>query len=290
VEETHSIRSEVIGQTFRIRILMPTGLAAPDERLPVLYATDSDYYFQGIAGITSALQLMGEAPPFVLVGIGYEQPRAVHMLRMRDLWTHSIRTHFNAEIAQLAVSPLEHDSVTFEQVTHTTDASDFLRFLRNELIPFIDARYPTLSGENHYFGYSAGGTFGLYTLFTQPDTFKRYILGSPGTSHSGQHFALELVKSFLESGQRLNADLFLSVGELEEFKKGHEAFELVTGYYQLVKFLKAAAIPGLNLNARLFAQETHATAWTRAFTNGVKTLFGAVDNVPAWPDFLKPGR
>jgi uncharacterized protein len=183
-----------------------------------------------------------------------------------------------------ARSPLVSGVEDLKVITHTTDAQEFLQFIRDELIPFVDSRYPTLPAENNYFGFASGGAFGLYTLFTRPDTFKRYILGSPTTSIRGQHFATELVDAFIRSGKSVDARVFLSVGELEEFDRGITQLDLVTGLYLLTKRLGQAAIPGLEWTMRVFPGETHATAWTLAFNHGLKTLFGPVDQVPFWPD------
>ena len=58
-------------------------------------------------------------------------------------------------------------------------AANFLRFIREELQPFIDKEYPTIPSDRGYFGDSLGGLFGLYALFNEPETFNRYIIGSP---------------------------------------------------------------------------------------------------------------
>jgi predicted alpha/beta superfamily hydrolase len=36
-------------------------------------------------------------------------------------------------------------------------APEFLRFIREELIPMIDANYPTIKGDRGFFGDSLGG-------------------------------------------------------------------------------------------------------------------------------------
>src|SRR6202043_2687869 len=161
------------------------------------------------------------------------------------LLTHSIRAHFRAEIEQMADSPFVAGVDDLKVITHTTDAREFLQCIREELMPFISAHYPALPDDNNYSGYSAGGTFGLYTLFTQPDTFRRYSLGSPATSYKGHHFGIDLVKAFNKSGKTMDAKVFVSVGELEEFKRGCGQFDLVSGYYLLAKLLKSSPIPGL---------------------------------------------
>ena len=50
-------------------------------------------------------------------------------------------------------------------------------WLRKRIEKFIKRR--TRPGERTIEGYSIGGLFALYTLFTKPETFNRYIVGSP---------------------------------------------------------------------------------------------------------------
>ena len=283
----HLIESRVVAQTFKIKVLQPISRTDGSERFAVLYATDSDLFFGAFAGMASELQSLGETPRFILVRIGYQNSGALELLRWRDFATHSMRAPHRGILQQVAEAPLLDGAYDLDTIMEGTDAAQFLQFVTEELMPFVAAQYPTLAGDNNYFGYSAGALFGLYTLFTRPNTFRRYILGSPASSYQRRDFGLELASDFIKSKEPMDAKVYMSVGELEEFKRGHEHLELVTGYYRLTKFLKQSAIPGLDLKGRVFPGETHATAWTLAFIHGLKTLFGPVDQVPYWPDFLK---
>jgi uncharacterized protein len=270
----HHVQSEIVAQVFNIKVLLPIGPAVAGSRFPVLYVTDSDDYFGGLATIANTLQLLAETRRFILVGIGYGNSGAARLLRWRDFKPRDVRAHYQSMLDKLSRSPLVAQGSDLSVVTQTTDARDFLRFIREELMPFIDSRYPTLSGDNSYSGYSAGGGFGLYTLFTEPETFRRYIIGSPGASYNGHHYGIDLVRRFIDSRSAMRAELFISVGELEEFERGMESLNLVTGYYSLVRFLRQADIPGLNLVSRVFPGETHATAWTLSFSHGLRSLMG----------------
>jgi uncharacterized protein len=285
--EEHFIQSRVVAQTFKVKVLQPISRTDGSERFSVLYTTDSDLFFGAFASMAGELQSLGETPRVILVGIGYQNSGALELLRWRDFATHTMRAPHRGILEQVAESPLFDGIDDLNTIMETTDAREFLHFITEELMPFIGARYPTLADENNYFGYSAGALFGLYTLFTRPNTFRRYILGSPASSYKGQDFGIELAKEFIKSKQAMDAKVYVSVGELEEFKRGHEHLELVTGYYRLIQFLKQSAIPGLDLKGRVFPGETHATAWTLAFIHGLKALFDPVEQVPYWPDFLK---
>jgi predicted alpha/beta superfamily hydrolase len=285
--EEHLIRSALVQETYRIKVLRPISRSDDSERFPVLYATDSDEFFGGFAAMASILQIHGEVPRFILVGIGYEDQASAALLRMRDFWTHPVRSLYRQEMEQLAASSLVRSGKDLKAIMEATSADEFLQFLRKELMPEINARYPTLPDDSSYFGYSAGGGFGMYALFTHPNTFSRYVLGSPATSYKGRNFGIEMAEAFVKSGKTMRAKVFMSVGELEEFKKGLGHFDFVSGYYQLAKFLKTTALPGLDLTLRVFPNETHASAWTMAFTHGLRALFGPAENIPFGPEYLK---
>jgi uncharacterized protein len=286
--DEHVIRSDIVAQSFRIKVQRPCSRADDTERFPVLYATDGDELFAALAALSSILQAHGEVPRFILVGIGYENARAAGLLRTRDYYTHGMRAVLQEEIQQLARSPRVSGVADLDAIIGSTDAAEFLEFITAELIPFIDGRYPTLPDDINYFGFSAGATFGLRTLFTRPATFRRYVLASPVVICKDRGFALEWAEAFIGSGRGLRAKVFLSVGELEEFRLGQ--FHFVSGHYALAKLLRRAAIPGLELTLRLFAGETHATAWAPAFSHGMRALFGPADGVPFVPEYLRAER
>jgi predicted alpha/beta superfamily hydrolase len=267
----HLIQSVHVAETYKIQVFLPRGSTERGCRYPVLYAPDADELFPGLATLTHELQAAQEVTPFILVGIGYESDRIADSLRMRDLLPHAVRAHFGDVIKSLVSAAQSAGSLNSAAITSTTDAEDFLSFLREELIPLIDSQYPTKSDSNAYFGYSAGGTFGLHTLIAQPQTFKHYILASPATSYAGHHFGREMVGAVSAREAASGRCVFISVGELEEFLG---EFDLTSGYYLLLKHLRDHPIPGVEIHSRVFPGETHATAWAPAFGHGTRMFFG----------------
>jgi predicted alpha/beta superfamily hydrolase len=86
--------------------------------------------------------------------------------------------------------------------------------MRDELIPFIDSRYPTDLKNRAYWGDSLGGLFGCYVLFTRPDTFNRYIIGSPSAWWANED-VMKLAERYVTTHGDLAATVFLGVGGLE---------------------------------------------------------------------------
>jgi len=266
----HLIRSKFVDQTFRIRVFQPLMRKDASERFPVLYATDADKLFDALAALSKEMQLFGEVQRFILVGIGYENRGAADALRMRDLLTRDVQQRL-APITQLLIdSPLVSGVEDIRTLTGSTDASAFLQFIRRELKPFIESRYPIGDQGASFAGFSAGGSFGLYALFSEPDTFQRYILNSPGTSFNGHHFGIEMVAGLRNPSRPIQARLFMSVGELEEF---YAQFNLTSGYYRMAKYLMDAKIPGLELICKMLPEERHSSVWAASFAHGLRVMF-----------------
>src|SRR5690606_37010606 len=60
----------------------------------------------------------------------------------------------------------------------------FRRFLRRELVPAIEARYPT-TGERAIVGESLAGLFVVETFFLEPDLFDTYVAVDPSLWWNG---------------------------------------------------------------------------------------------------------
>src|ERR1700689_1357093 len=104
--QSHSIASRFVAQTYGIRVLLPMRRANGSERFPVVYAGDGDDLFDGLVAFSKSLQMHGETPRFILVGIGYEPPGAAAVLRWRDFATPGIRARFERELHAVASTPL----------------------------------------------------------------------------------------------------------------------------------------------------------------------------------------
>ena len=256
--------------------------AEPIRRFPVVFVTDGNMVFDLFKGVASLLQAQ-QAPvrPFILVGIGYpgESPRAGAYLRGRDL--------IFPGYPQLTRQPPKGDPAVALPESGAKDsygAADFLDFMEHELIPQIQDQYPADPCARTYFGHSAGGGFGLFTLFTRPHVFKNYVISSPGLIYHGRSagveyddydFLLRNARQFIASKQTLNETcLYLSVGTEEEFEPGLAPWRLTSSFYRLAALLRAERIEGLELITEVLPGETHTTAWPVAFIHGICRLLG----------------
>jgi hypothetical protein len=93
-------------------------------------------------------------------------------------------------------------------------ADRFLRFLTEELIPLIDARYRT-APFRLLFGHSLGGLLALHTLVERPDVFRGVLAASPSLWWNDGAVAVSLARAASGLAPRERA-LFLACGDEDQ--------------------------------------------------------------------------
>ncbi|MBL8760131.1 MAG: alpha/beta hydrolase [Phycisphaerae bacterium] len=166
--ETFTIESRVLGETRRINVLVPTVYGQKiDEAMPVLYMPDGgmDEDFLHIAGLVQVLVNNAGIRPHIVVGIENTQ-------RRRDL-TGPTEIEEDKKIA-----PVVGGSASFR------------RFLREELMPQVRARYRT-TGEAAIMGESLAGLFVVECFMREPELFSSCIAIDPSLWWNGEGLVKE---------------------------------------------------------------------------------------------------
>jgi predicted alpha/beta superfamily hydrolase len=261
--EIRRIDSKEVGDSFEIRVMLPPMIPGERARFPVVYMADATGGFV-VTESTLRLMMLADVPRFIAVGIGY--PGATDFLQ-----TVEIRGRDLTQIAMPAdpADPAWPIAGQLIPAVASGGASKFLGFVRDELMPFINANYPTDPANRAYFGHSLGGLFGLYTLFTKPDTFTRYIIGSPSAWWGGED-VLKLATAYVKTHDDLSATVFIGIGALEENASSH----MVTNFLRLETMLRTRKYSGLQLTTRIFADETHVTVYPMNLVRGLVSVFG----------------
>jgi len=260
---THQITSTNVDQTFAVHVWQPMTKKDGSEKFPVLYITDANGGI-GMAELIHWLHLGGDAQRFIIVGIGYPVDHALggSNIRGRDLTpTHSAQLE-----AQFGFPVDGVPSITSGK--KSGGAKEFLSFIRDELVPFVDKNYNTIEGDRGFFGDSLGGLFGLYTLFHKPDTFSRYIIGSPSIWYDDT-VSFKYAEKFLASDPLLNARLYMSVGELEELAGD----QMVSNVYKMFALLKSKPMPDLDIKMEVIPGETHTSVIGINLIKGIQAVY-----------------
>ncbi len=220
IKDTHS------GKQYELYIKLPKGYSDNKETTyPVIYFTDAVWHIEILSASTEFI-----LEDVILVGVSWQkdideslkQEYGEHFSRFGDysFWTKS--------------NP-KHPKIKFG------NADNHIAFIRNDVFKHVESTYRTDTSNRTYFGYSAGGSFGAYTLVTQPDTFKNYILGSPGVDLLIEgEFKVEL------KSEQLDANVLITRGDLETKQEQHnEAFVAELAKRSKVKTsIRQEVIPG----------------------------------------------
>ena len=142
----------------------------------------------------------------------------------------------------------------------------FLKFIDEELSPFVETKYRVKKSDRAICGFSYGGLFALYTLFNKPKLFNRYLVGSPSFLwDSGILFDYE--KKYFVKSSDLPVKLFMSVGSLEIQKS------FINPLNNFTQILNSRKYQGLEMISIILEDETHYSSYGNAFTKGIRWLF-----------------
>jgi predicted alpha/beta superfamily hydrolase len=145
--EYFPLASASMGSTYHIYVRYPDGYAEnPTKRYPIVYLLDGDASFPMLAPAHLFLNYDDKIPEAIIVGIAYGSFKP----------------------------PINHREVDFG-----TRAGDFQRFLADELLPRVESRTRADPARRILVGQSFGGTFVLYSAFTQPELFWTRIASNP---------------------------------------------------------------------------------------------------------------
>lgn len=197
--EFFDVHSQIVEDRFRIFVAKPPFVT--HGRHPVIYAADGNSLFTQVMGIQRTLAWGAEAPAAYVIGIGYPS-----------------ESGFLPAIAKRNRDYVPSDGGRYaREVLFSTDAPGadaFLRFLRDELRPSLEARYGIDSDDSTFVGVSLGGLFGAWALLKATDMFHRYVLTSPALWWNDEAvWRSEQVCA--ENRGDLRAKVFLGAGGLE---------------------------------------------------------------------------
>ncbi len=167
------LRSSVLGEDRLLQVHLPRDYASGSLAFPVVYVFYSDWVEGYFAQLVNDLYhlTMDRMPPAILVGVPNTQ-------RYRDLL------------------PWPRERALGEEGR----ADRFLRFVQEELIPFVDAEYRT-KPFRVFVGPQTAAVFGLYTLLEAPGTFQAFALNDPCVVDGPQRSLCRELPAFAKSAQ-----------------------------------------------------------------------------------------
>lgn len=269
-----TLKSRIVDQTFVIDVARPGPRIPAGQRLPVVYVLDGDGAF-GVAAQAARMMQMapGGLPPMLIVGIGYRYSSPQLAMAEHGAWrTRDFTPSIDA--ASQARTGAALREAGFEGEVEYGGATSFLRFIVDELRPFIADRFAGDSEDQSLVGMSLGGLFALNTLFgPSASAFKRYVILSPALWWDDDMiFAREA--ELAARSHDLPARVFLGVGGRED--EDGAPYWPVTKLAKLASSLRGRGYPGLRLTDHVFPEETHMSVYAGGFVRGVREVFGHI--------------
>lgn len=257
--EVWDVPDPVSGRGYQVFVALPPSYAKqPQRRYPVLYVTDADYAFPIIRQLGRRLNVEGpKIEEFILVGLSYGKGEDGGPSRQRDY----------------TPTPNGPSSAPANAVHGQSRA--YQAYLRDQVKPFIAARYRADTARAIFLGHSYGALLGTQILFTEPGLFSGYILGSPSLWYD-KRYAFTLEAQYAKQNQDLTANVYLYVGAFEALRKGdrryNQTVDMVADNRALETALQGRQYPGLKLKSAVLNDEDHLSVAPRGFTQGLKYL------------------
>ncbi len=149
-----SIYSEILKEKRRIEVLLPENYNQnPGDKYDVIYVTDAEWNLKTVSQVYQYLASKELVSKNIIVSIPHNDAKGINQ-RERDL-----------------IPPHEGQK-------NSGTADNFLSYLKNELIPYVNKTYQTTE-KNTLIGGSIGGLFTMFALLTEPQLFDSYIAGDP---------------------------------------------------------------------------------------------------------------
>ncbi|QCW98857.1 esterase [Aggregatimonas sangjinii] len=217
------LQSDILGEERDIQIYLPPSYGTLSKKYPVLYVIDAQRYFLNGIAFQQNLAWQEIVPEFIVVGI---QTDAV---RRRELFD--------------------------------SEASKFIRFLEDELIPEINASYVTLD-ERMYFGWEMAAGLGVQLLATKPHLFTGLLLASP-THISADR--LNKVDSLLKNGLNHDVSIYAALGTVENWA--------TASLFSLDSLFQKHPTKKIQWTYHLSNKENHYTTPLITMNEGLKLFF-----------------
>lgn len=159
--QAHELTSTHTGRRYLLQVGLPRNYAPQINTYTVVYQLDGQWDFAKTLSIARALESDQVIEPVIVVGITYAGASPDY---------DTLRT-------------LDYTPTNAVGAGRSGEAGRFLRAVRDEIIPFVEGRYPARAGERILMGSSYGGLFTGYALLHASELFSGYVMSSPSFTY-----------------------------------------------------------------------------------------------------------
>lgn len=218
VGSKYSIQSRILDQEREIQFYLPEGYDETTQSYPVFYVLDGQQYFLNSIAYQKSFRHFERTMAFIVVGIKSYHPQ--------------------------------------RQILLGRKADQFINFLEQELMGFVDKRFRT-SQNRLLFGWQAGGSFVFHVLSKRPDLFDAYFSASGSPT-------IDLEKLLSEDEMKHEKYLYFTLASSETWATANlESF---------ANLLQERAPKNLKWKYEVFENEDHWSTPYRTIYRGLREI------------------
>lgn len=249
-----TIYSNILKEKRIIYVHVPRG--SKDERYPVLYILDGDDHFESAVAIEEQFR-PGVLPDMIVIGI-------TNTNRERDLTP----THVQPD-----------RMINAGDAAKSGGGENFIDFMQRELIPYVDAHYPTTTYKV-FSGHSLGGLTVLNAFFNHTGLFNAYIAIDPSIWWEQGRWIEKNEKKISQINLN-NKGLFLAIANnlppgmdtLSVWKDTSISTLFPRSVLGFAQWLRGTQPAGLNWSSKFYPNEWHGVVEFNAEYDALRYLF-----------------
>ncbi|WP_430408476.1 alpha/beta hydrolase-fold protein [Kordia sp.] len=261
IGQSDTIYSKILKEKRTIWVQVPESAYSKTNHpntYPVVYVLDGGVHFLSVCAVINQLS-PGAVPEMIVVGIGNSENRT------RDLTPTKVKEARGSSA----------------WVKDSGGGARFTDFIENELIPYIDNKYPTANNKT-FVGHSFGGLLVVNTFINRPELFNNYIAIDPSLWWDNEVLTRDITAK-LASEKYKNKSLFLSIAnplpaDTEKdinvlIKDNSINTEGLRATYRFSKIVSEATNSAVNFKYTYYENEDHGTIPLISTYDGMRFLF-----------------
>lgn len=243
--DKYLLPSKLTGTPYHLYLSPPSGSSLAEAPLDLALVMDGDDQFGEAVAARNKLLADGLISAVFLLGVGYGAGyRKPTNRRMRD-----------------------YTPTDMKDEPGTGGGDLFLRFIREELFPWLDGKVSFDPETLGICGHSLGSLLGLYGFFQRDTIYKRCLASAPSLWYADR-WLISYEQGFSDKQHALAGKLFLSAGENDT--------PSMLGDLQLFESqLNGHPYRGLEVSSKRFPGRDHYNVLADAYTEGLKFLYPA---------------
>lgn len=276
IGEIDSIYSNILNESKELYVQIPANYnSTTNRKYPVIFILDGEIFLPTVKNMHDFYS-GGFMPEMIIVGISNKKHRT------RDLTPSKITSKYGM--------PFNEEN---------GEAKKYIKFIENELIPFIEKKYP-VTNYRTLIGHSYGGLFAIYTLLYHQHLFDNYIAIDPSLDWDNQNLLKESQK-LIPTQKYDKKSLYLSLSgqlHMQDSKVTIDNVMQDTTDYTLFarsnisfsNLIKQNINNGLLFKWEFFPLDLHGTVSVPSIRNGLITLFSwfQMENTDKFNSFDTP--